>query len=134
VKAFNILRVNIFLCRYLHFMPDCKKKEDSLVDFYWPLDSIVMMVTRRWQLRERAVELFLSSGRAELVAFETTDDMESFLGVINKCHLSNRYILGVVKSHDVFFNETQSYILQFIGFFLQKIIPSSNNNPLPFLF
>ncbi|XP_063893728.1 lysosomal-trafficking regulator isoform X1 [Helicoverpa armigera] len=45
----------------------------------WPLTHIMQVSTRRWCLQERAVELFLSSGQAHLLAFADTAERAAFL-------------------------------------------------------
>lgn len=45
----------------------------------WPLEAVVQVATRRWCLQERAVELFLSSGHAHMLAFADQHERAAFL-------------------------------------------------------
>ncbi|CAB3250851.1 unnamed protein product [Arctia plantaginis] len=51
----------------------------------WPLESVVQVGTRRWCLQERAVELFLSSGHAQLLAFADQTERAAFLKALAAC-------------------------------------------------
>ncbi|XP_047019225.1 lysosomal-trafficking regulator isoform X5 [Helicoverpa zea] len=79
--------------RSVHFVPDPApaappRRTHSLVvpevqaapqASRWPLAHIMQVSTRRWCLQERAVELFLSSGQAHLLAFADTAERAAFL-------------------------------------------------------
>lgn len=52
----------------------------------WPLESVVQVATRRWCLQERAVELFLNSGHAHMVAFADEHERAAFLKALAACH------------------------------------------------
>ncbi|KAM3959590.1 LOW QUALITY PROTEIN: lysosomal-trafficking regulator mauve [Aphomia sociella] len=68
--------------RCVHFVPDGSGAPHS-----WPLERVVAAATRRWCLREHAVELFLSSGHAQLLAFEDEHERAAFLRALSACHL-----------------------------------------------
>lgn len=76
--------------RCIHFLPDIGDDHQSITGAYWPLIDIVNVSTRRWQLKERAVEVFLSSGHAHLIAFASFSEMRAFLNSLDNCHLPNR--------------------------------------------
>lgn len=84
--------------RYIHFFPDVltdvssdgqpDMKEASTL--CWCLDLITCVVTRRWCLREVAVELFMNTGHAQLIAFDDTNDRNAFLKALNSLNLPCR--------------------------------------------
>ncbi|KAJ8721734.1 hypothetical protein PYW07_002509 [Mythimna separata] len=45
----------------------------------WALQDVLQVATRRWCLQERAVELFVSSGHAHMLAFSDTAERAAFL-------------------------------------------------------
>ncbi|XP_059049622.1 uncharacterized protein LOC131844698 [Achroia grisella] len=79
--------------RCLHFVPDGDTFSLSLCEgeaHSWPLARVAGVATRRWCLQERAVELFLSSGHAHLLAFPAEPDRAAFLRALAACHLPAR--------------------------------------------
>lgn len=56
----------------------------------WRLDSILEFHRRRYQLQERAIEIFLVTGRTYLLAFNSSKDREEFIAELSTCNLSKR--------------------------------------------
>ncbi|KAJ8731033.1 hypothetical protein PYW08_002446 [Mythimna loreyi] len=52
----------------------------------WALQDVLQVATRRWCLQERAVELFLSSGHAHMLAFSDTQERAAFLKALAATH------------------------------------------------
>ncbi|XP_077300705.1 lysosomal-trafficking regulator mauve [Arctopsyche grandis] len=75
--------------RCIHFVPDIRDNQ-TFTGTHWPLNDIINVVTRRWQLHERALEIFLSSGHAHLIAFENYAQLKVFLVSFQSAHLPNR--------------------------------------------
>ncbi|XP_041987707.1 lysosomal-trafficking regulator isoform X2 [Aricia agestis] len=71
--------------RRLHWVP-----EEPAEPLCLPLRSLAAVATRRWCLRECALELFLRSGRAHLLAFEDQAERSAFLKQLARAHLPER--------------------------------------------
>ncbi|XP_075225539.1 lysosomal-trafficking regulator mauve isoform X2 [Lycorma delicatula] len=56
----------------------------------WEFDEIKEVHTRRFQLKERALEIFLLNGKTYLLAFETSVDRDKFQSELCQCDLPNR--------------------------------------------
>ncbi|XP_053613102.1 lysosomal-trafficking regulator isoform X2 [Plodia interpunctella] len=69
--------------RCIHLVPETEQG----VPLSWPLERLERVVTRRWCLQERAVELFLNSGHAQLLAFPDTEERDAFVKALAACHL-----------------------------------------------
>lgn len=76
--------------RCIHFVPEsaAPARKDRLCIPHvqaaaeaqsWPLEAVLQVATRRWCLQERAVELFLSSGHAHMLAFADQHERAAFL-------------------------------------------------------
>ncbi|KAL0880570.1 hypothetical protein ABMA27_001801 [Loxostege sticticalis] len=83
--------------RSIHFVPEDTSEDDEPPETSqsghaqcWSLSSVVQVATRRWCLQERALELFLSSGHAQLLAFDTDTERGAFLKALKNCHLPNK--------------------------------------------
>lgn len=83
----------------LYFVPSSegtmKELNSSCNDFFfssqaWQLDEIKEVHTRRFQLKERALEIFLLNGRTYLLAFESSSDRDKFQAELCQCDLPNR--------------------------------------------
>ncbi|XP_060803751.1 lysosomal-trafficking regulator [Amyelois transitella] len=70
--------------RSVHFVPETEEDGPA---HSWPLERLERVVTRRWCLQERAVELFLNSGHAQLLAFADTSERDAFVRALALCHL-----------------------------------------------
>ncbi|XP_028169314.1 arf-GAP with Rho-GAP domain, ANK repeat and PH domain-containing protein 1-like [Ostrinia furnacalis] len=83
--------------RSIHFVPEDSGSDDDSWEPWapgraqcWALGSVTAVGTRRWCLQERAVELFLSSGHAQLLAFDSEAERANFLKALKNCHLPNK--------------------------------------------
>ncbi|XP_051169183.1 lysosomal-trafficking regulator isoform X2 [Leptopilina boulardi] len=56
----------------------------------WRLDNILEFHRRRYQLQERAIEIFLVTGRTYLLAFNSSKEREEFVTELSACNLSRR--------------------------------------------
>ncbi|XP_014251875.1 lysosomal-trafficking regulator isoform X2 [Cimex lectularius] len=56
----------------------------------WAFSEIKELHKRRFELQDRALELFLTNGKTYLIAFETFKDRDSFIAVLHECDLGNR--------------------------------------------
>lgn len=56
----------------------------------WPFEDVREIHPRRFQLKERAIELFLRTGRTYLIAFQTCKERETFVAVLRDCELPNQ--------------------------------------------
>ncbi|XP_028170610.1 lysosomal-trafficking regulator-like [Ostrinia furnacalis] len=83
--------------RSIHFVPEDSGSDDESWEPWapgraqcWALGSVTAVGTRRWCLQERAVELFLASGHAQLLAFDSEAERANFLKALKNCHLPNK--------------------------------------------
>ncbi|XP_071440474.1 lysosomal-trafficking regulator isoform X2 [Hetaerina americana] len=56
----------------------------------WPLDDVLGVYNRRFQLQERALEIFLINGKTYLIAFGSSQERYMFLAELTKCQLPNQ--------------------------------------------
>ncbi|KAK9508246.1 hypothetical protein O3M35_007946 [Rhynocoris fuscipes] len=56
----------------------------------WAFDQIKELHRRRFELQERALEIFLLNGKTFLVAFESTKERDVFMAALLDCELCNR--------------------------------------------
>ncbi|XP_034250095.1 lysosomal-trafficking regulator isoform X2 [Thrips palmi] len=56
----------------------------------WQFEDVKEIINRRFQLQERALEIFLLNGRTYLVAFQTAEERDAFLLELAQCELVNR--------------------------------------------
>ncbi|KAF6210395.1 hypothetical protein GE061_013499 [Apolygus lucorum] len=56
----------------------------------WGFDQIKELHRRRFELQERALEIFLMNGETFLVAFESLKDRDNFMSALLDCELHNR--------------------------------------------
>lgn len=56
----------------------------------WQFEDVKEIINRRFQLQERALEIFLLNGRTYLVAFQAAEERDSFLQELAQCELVNR--------------------------------------------
>ncbi|XP_073990723.1 lysosomal-trafficking regulator mauve isoform X4 [Rhodnius prolixus] len=56
----------------------------------WAFDQIKELHRRRFELQERALEIFLLNGKTFLIAFETTKERDVFMCALLDCELCNR--------------------------------------------
>lgn len=93
----------------LHFVPDDTLESEShesfeiaptsnidLTSTAWQFENIREIHNRRFQLQERALEIFLTNGKTYLVAFPTSKDRDEFMTQISQCNLPNRIQQGDV--------------------------------------
>lgn len=85
----------------LHFVPDDTVEQSSnlfeitptgldLSCMKWQFENIREIHNRRFQLQERALEIFLTNGKTYLVAFPSSKDRDDFVQQLSLCHLPNR--------------------------------------------
>lgn len=56
----------------------------------WRLEDIRELHRRRYQLQERAIEIFLITGRTYLLAFNSSKERDEFATELSACNLSRR--------------------------------------------
>ncbi|KAK0171372.1 hypothetical protein PV328_009113 [Microctonus aethiopoides] len=56
----------------------------------WRLENIREIHCRRYQLQERAIEIFLTTGRTYLLAFNSSKDRDNFTSELSMCNLPQR--------------------------------------------
>ncbi|KAK3927653.1 Lysosomal-trafficking regulator [Frankliniella fusca] len=56
----------------------------------WPFENVKEIINRRYQLQERALEIFLLNGRTYLVAFQSVEERDAFLQQLSQCELVNQ--------------------------------------------
>ncbi|XP_068085277.1 lysosomal-trafficking regulator [Anabrus simplex] len=56
----------------------------------WHFENVKEIHNRRFQLQDRALEIFLLNGKTYLVAFQTSKDRDTFVLELSQCHLPNR--------------------------------------------
>nr|CAD7196152.1 unnamed protein product [Timema douglasi] len=56
----------------------------------WPFENVKEVHNRRFQLQERALEIFLLNGKTYLVAFESSKERDVFVWQLSQCHWPNR--------------------------------------------
>lgn len=56
----------------------------------WQFENVKEIIHRRYQLQERALEIFLLNGRTYLVAFQCAEERDAFLQELSQCELVNR--------------------------------------------
>ncbi|XP_072938905.1 lysosomal-trafficking regulator [Epargyreus clarus] len=83
--------------RCIHFVPEESAAAGAAAGadaeagaLCWALGAVRGAATRRWCLQERALELFLHSGRAHLLAFADADERAAFLKHLARHHPPER--------------------------------------------
>ncbi|XP_069691772.1 lysosomal-trafficking regulator isoform X2 [Periplaneta americana] len=56
----------------------------------WPFENVKEIHNRRFQLQERALEIFLLNGKTYLVAFQSSKERDAFAWELTQCQLPNR--------------------------------------------
>ncbi|XP_063221149.1 lysosomal-trafficking regulator isoform X2 [Bacillus rossius redtenbacheri] len=56
----------------------------------WQFDSMKEIHNRRYQLQERALEIFLLNGKTYLIAFESSKERDMFVSELSQCQWINR--------------------------------------------
>jgi len=56
----------------------------------WRLEDIRELYRRRYQLQERAIEIFLITGRTYLLAFNSSKERDEFATELSACNLPRR--------------------------------------------
>lgn len=56
----------------------------------WSFENVKEIINRRYQLQERALEIFLLNGRTYLVAFQSAEERDAFLQQLSQCELVNQ--------------------------------------------
>lgn len=56
----------------------------------WQFEDVREIINRRYQLQERALEIFLLNGRTYLVAFQSVEERDAFMQELSQCELVNR--------------------------------------------
>lgn len=56
----------------------------------WPFEDVREVHHRRFQLQERAIELFLRTGRTYLIAFQTCKEKDEFAAALSEVELPNQ--------------------------------------------
>lgn len=69
--------------RAVHFVPETEDGEGEGARS-WALERVSETASRRWCLQERAVELFLTTGHAHLLAFPDASERDTFLKALHK--------------------------------------------------
>ncbi|KAI1302326.1 Lysosomal-trafficking regulator [Halotydeus destructor] len=75
----------------IHFVGQ-HNDEDSgmkLIKELWPFSEIREVEERRYQLKNTAIELFLTNGSSYLIAFKSATDRQEFIAVLSSCPLPN---------------------------------------------
>ncbi|GLH06434.1 Neurobeachin [Gryllus bimaculatus] len=58
----------------------------------WQFENVKEIHNRRFQLQERALEIFLMNGKTYLVAFQSVKERDTFVWELSQCHLPNRVV------------------------------------------
>ncbi|XP_047002591.1 lysosomal-trafficking regulator [Schistocerca americana] len=64
--------------------------EVDLSSTAWNFEDVCEIHNRRYQLQERALEIFLLNGRTYLVAFQSSKERDAFANELAQCRLPNR--------------------------------------------
>ncbi|GFG30500.1 hypothetical protein Cfor_08123, partial [Coptotermes formosanus] len=84
----------------LYFVPDDSMLETDLTEMTagsldvsstaWSFENVKEIHNRRFQLQERALEIFLLNGKTYLVAFQSSKERDKFASELSQCQLPNR--------------------------------------------
>ena len=78
----------------IYFVPDNDHKFQTInvLNTVWPFEDITEIHSRRYELKERGIEIFLQNGNTYFIALKTSKERNTFLDVISTCHLPNKVI------------------------------------------
>ncbi|CAB3359283.1 Hypothetical predicted protein [Cloeon dipterum] len=73
----------------LYFVSDDLDATQDVSSMAWKFEDVREIHQRRFELNERAVEIFLTNGRTYLLALQSSKLRDDFLQVISQCHFPN---------------------------------------------
>nr|XP_018917180.1 PREDICTED: lysosomal-trafficking regulator [Bemisia tabaci] len=77
----------------IYFIPNVDAEESMELEgtsIVMKFDEIKEYHNRRYQLQERAIEMFLLNGRTYLIAFQSAIERDNFVKMLSECPLPNR--------------------------------------------